>query len=112
VIPVVFAPGDGEETAMGWNDHADADAEDRAAVLRQLLAEGSLAGAVQQGVARQVIAQGVRSLSPRQEVVFRAIEREHLIRTCERCGEEIPLGELLFALDSGLCGYCEHLLDD
>jgi hypothetical protein len=95
---------------MGWNDHIGPTEDDLADVLRYLIEEGWLEDA-QLGVAWQVIASGRDSLSPRQAQILRGIERAHFVEACQRCGMEVPLGEMIGAMFSGLCAYCEHMTD-
>lgn len=93
---------------MGWNDHLDPDEDDLPDLLNYLIGNEELTGA-QLGVAKQVIACGTSSLSPNQAAVLGTIKRTHLHLTCERCDDAIPLCELLWAFDSGLCSWCEHM---
>jgi hypothetical protein len=87
----------------------DTEEDDLSEVLRYLIETGALEGA-QLGVARQVIASGSSALSPRQAAVMRSIEQDHFVLECDRCGMEVPMCEMIGAMDSGLCGYCEHMI--
>jgi hypothetical protein len=93
---------------MGCNDHQDADEDGLDEILRYLINAGELEGAAL-GVAKQIVGHGTASLSPRQQTVLEAIKEEHFVAECERCGGDIPLSEMLFAMDSGLCGWCEGM---
>jgi hypothetical protein len=43
--------------------------------------------------------------------VWDSIQKEHLHFRCERCEDFIPKCELLVAMESGLCSYCEHMVN-
>ena len=62
------------------------------------------------GITKQVVDKGIRSLTEKQWFVFEKKVLEPLtVEECDRCGESIPWSEMLEALDSGLCGYCDHM---
>ena len=63
------------------------------------------------GIAKQVIDKGVDSLSDKQEyrLITKGLLPGNYIPYCDRCGEEIPWSEMLYALDDSLCSYCRHI---
>ena len=90
---------------MEWEERLEEDPVARNEALTQLIESGELAGA-RASVARQVMGQGLGSLSKRQADIFREIADEHLLKECPRCHEEIPMDDLVrFSLD-GLCYRC------
>jgi hypothetical protein len=90
---------------MAWDHRLEGDPMARNDALRQLIELGRIDGAAA-GIARQIIAEGLGSLSERQAFVFRQIAIDHLLKEFPTCGEEIPLDELSrFALE-GLCCRC------
>jgi hypothetical protein len=47
----------------------------------------------------------------RRTAVLRSIKNEFFVRACSRCGGDVPMSEMFMAMDSGLCGWCEHMID-
>jgi hypothetical protein len=90
---------------MEWDQRLEEDPEARNEALAQLIAFGTIDGA-RAGVARQVIGQGLWSLSARQADVFRDITDEHLLKECPRCHDAIPMDELVRFSFEGLCYRC------
>src|SRR5687768_750314 len=84
------------------------------ALLQVLLLEGEISHAVSAGIARQVIDQGVGSLSAAQERVFRMYVLEPLCDVpCARCGSAMPYGEVIGARENGgYCGWCDDQMTE
>lgn len=90
---------------MEWDQRLEEDPGVRNKALAQLIECGTIDGA-RAGVARQVIGQGVWSLSERQADVFRDIADDYLLKECPRCQDPIPMDELVrFSFDR-LCYRC------
>jgi len=90
---------------VGIQERADQDE-----VLRHLVEYEYLEGAAL-GIAKQVLDQGITSLSPRQRDVYRMfVEEKYFAMECERCGTELPTSEIIFALEEdGLCSWCAKM---
>lgn len=84
--------------------------DDLTIVLTHLLSQGVLDGPAL-GITKQAISEGIDSLSEAQLHVFKKyVVDEHASIDCARCGEEIPLSELMVAFDNGhLCSWCWHM---
>ncbi len=64
------------------------------------------------GIAKLMIDKGYDALSDKQKYVFDKMISENTIDTCKRCGCDIPLCEMLEALDNGgFCNYCQHMME-
>jgi hypothetical protein len=62
------------------------------------------------GIAKLMLDKGYEALSDKQKFVLNKAIKENYIKECSRCGSNIPLSEMLDALDNGgLCNYCQHL---
>jgi hypothetical protein len=62
------------------------------------------------GITRKVIAEGVDSLSEKQQQIFEInVLRPHTVSKCKLCGDRVPWNEMYEAVSSweGRCGYCE-----
>jgi hypothetical protein len=90
---------------MDWDERLEEAPEARNEALAQLIEFGTLDGS-RAGIARQVIGQGLGSLSPKQAAIFQEIADEHLLKECPRCHDEIPLDELVRFSFDGLCYRC------
>lgn len=73
--------------------------------LTKLLAEQKLEGP-EAGVTKIVLEHGVEKLSEKQRDVFeKYVVARHLDRHCDRCGEEVPLEEVVDF--DGMCNTCK-----
>jgi hypothetical protein len=81
--------------------------------VSDLLDFGKLEGVVVIGIAKQIVARGVSSLTPMQRKTFinYGLRKGNYVDACEGCAESIPWSEMLFALDDGLCSYCRYKLE-
>lgn len=62
------------------------------------------------GIAKRMLDKGYDSLSDKQKFVFDKAIENNMIESCQRCGCDIPLCEMLEALyNGGLCNYCQHM---
>lgn len=87
--------------------------QERDEVLTRLIDGGYLEGPAA-GIARKVITEGTRSLSDRQQYVFRRyVEEEYLDAVCDLCGTPLPTSEIIYALEEsgGLCTVCARALE-
>lgn len=93
---------------MGFNDHIDDD-DDFAGFLQQIVDMGDLEDTAL-GITKQVINQGEKSLSEKQEHVFqRYVLDRFTVSKCSRCGSDIPWCEMYDAsTKNGMCNYCWH----
>lgn len=74
----------------------DSDAKDKVAV----------------GVSKKLIAEGYDSLTAKQKKVIDIIADKHFYESCTHCGDSIPWGEMMFAIDNGgMCSHCVHIWD-
>jgi hypothetical protein len=99
---------------MGWNDHHDPDAGELVLVLEHLLYHCAIDERTTEGeVAGLIIEAGgdVDELTPEQQRIFQRICAEHFPSECDCCGGDIPMSEMIDAMDSGLCGCCTHMLN-
>ena len=78
--------------------------------LRELIEWDLLEGSAL-GIAKQVLAQGVDSLSAKQLYVFENhIIAARTVEECTRCAHDIPWHEMVAAYrNGGYCDYCEHM---
>jgi len=64
------------------------------------------------GIARLFVDRGYEGLSDKQKFVLETfVLGEHRVENCARCSQSIPWSEQRQALDTGLCGYCEHMMN-
>ncbi|WP_058546403.1 hypothetical protein [Pseudomonas fluorescens] len=77
--------------------------------VQEVLDGGHLDGSVE-GIAQQVVAQGLSSLSKKQEYVFQQdFMGEFHIDGCGVCSNPIPWSEMYEAYhNGGNCSYCDH----
>ncbi len=63
------------------------------------------------GIAKLMLDKGYDKLSDKQKYVFDKMINNYTIVECQRCGIDIPLCEMLDALDNGgYCNYCKHMM--
>ena len=77
--------------------------------LESLIQSGRL-DAMQSGITKLVIDRGYDRLSPKQKKVFDYMIDTNSVEICERCANEIPWNEMIFALDNGGY-YCQYIED-
>lgn len=86
--------------------------DDLPGYLQQLIDLDHLEGA-SAGIARQVIARGVDSLSVKQRYIFEMeVVKPHFRAYCEHGSCSIPLCEMYEAIHgdaNGMCNYCAHM---
>ncbi len=64
------------------------------------------------GIAKLMLDKGYDKLSDKQKYVFDKMINNYTIAECKRCGSDIPLCEMLDALDNGgYCNYCQHMME-
>ncbi|PRX11226.1 UNVERIFIED_ORG: hypothetical protein BCL66_102187 [Martelella mediterranea] len=87
--------------------------EEYCAFLQQLLDGDDIQDADAEGVTRQVIGEGLGSLTPAQRYVFKhGVEEKFPQPVCEQCGETIPWSEAYGHIHGqGLCSSCQHSYD-
>ncbi len=83
----------------------------REEILRQLVKAKQLERSAA-GVARQVLARGEKSLSDRQQWVFRSqVSEKYIDRICELCEQVIHLSEVTGSWgNGGYCAVCARIL--
>ena len=78
--------------------------------LKKLLEKDELNGAIE-GIAKQVIAKGVKSMSEKQtNVINEFVDSYRNQYECERCsnGNVSTLTDYIFIAENGLCPMCEY----
>jgi hypothetical protein len=90
---------------MDWREDFDESLLDKEAL--EFLVQHHLEGAAA-GITRQVIDQGLSSLSEKQLYVFKTeVVDEWLIRKCKRCQSDVPGHDLIGVWENdGYCSYC------
>jgi len=64
------------------------------------------------GITKIVIEKGESALTENQRYVFlEYVIKPNTVANCSRCGEKIPWSEMSIAVDTGLCGWCLHMVD-
>jgi hypothetical protein len=78
--------------------------------LKELVEWKQIEGAAL-GIAKQVLSQGMGSLSEKQLFVFKKhVIEANTIDRCERCASEIAWHEMALAhMNGGYCEYCWHM---
>lgn len=92
------------------DDHQDNDLVD---FLTQLIKREELSGAIA-GIAKQVISQGVRSMShPQKSAIDSFVESYKKNHECERCLSDnvTDLTDYIAVADQGLCPMCQYDYD-
>jgi hypothetical protein len=81
--------------------------------VSELIDMKRIEGAAVTGIAKQIVSKGVESLSEPQIKTFIefGLSKENYVEYCDRCAEDIPWSEMLFALDDEYCSYCRHLIE-
>lgn len=88
---------------MGRKDRIE-DEEGFTTFLREIVRSNKLTDAAL-GITKQVIAEGTKPLSEDQMSVFDIHVLDVFVtEKCERCGDDLPLSEMLDAHENG--GYC------
>lgn len=85
--------------------------EDFDGFLEDLIKSGRL-DETEEGIIRQVLGKGYRTLSVRQKFRFDQAIKENYVSECKRCAIDIPWCEMLEATDNGgYCNYCQHMME-
>jgi hypothetical protein len=97
-----------EDTMKNWEHRIR---EDSFLEFVQELVEWNEIDGAALGIAKQVVAQGIGSLSDKQLWVFKTYVLDaQTVDRCERCAHEIPWHEMARARrNGGYCDYCEHM---
>jgi len=63
------------------------------------------------GITKQVISQGIESLTTKQKYAFDKGVKEFIMKVCPNCEEEISYSEMAMAIENNKCGWCQNNWD-